>query len=63
MVVSYSQYLQSLENKVKEVSNLNESLRVQNENLKRRVNELEVEVCTLYFTLKCFSLEEKLMCV
>lgn len=37
------EYLQSLENKVKEVSNLNESLRVQNENLKRRVNELEVE--------------------
>ena len=47
-VVFSSQYLQSLENKVKEISNLNESLRVQNESLKRRVGELEVEVCTLY---------------
>jgi len=37
------EYLQSLENKVKEVSNLNESLRVQNESLKRRVGELEAE--------------------
>ncbi|XP_078357716.1 cyclic AMP-dependent transcription factor ATF-6 alpha-like isoform X2 [Oculina patagonica] len=37
------EYLQSLENKVKEISNVNESLRVQNESLKRRVNELEVE--------------------
>ena len=45
-VVFSSQYLQSLENKVKEISNLNESLRVQNESLKRRVGELEVEVCT-----------------
>lgn len=40
------QYLQSLESKVKEISNVNESLRVQNESLKRRVNELEVEVST-----------------
>lgn len=47
-VVFSPQYLQSLENKVKEISNLNESLRVQNESLKRRVGELEVEVCTLY---------------
>ena len=47
-VVFSPQYLQSLENKVKEISNLNESLRVQNESLKRRVGELEVEVCTVY---------------
>lgn len=39
------QYLQSLESKVKEISSLNESLRVQNESLKRRVGELEAEVC------------------
>ncbi|CAH3138334.1 unnamed protein product [Pocillopora meandrina] len=37
------EYLQSLETKVKEISNINESLRMQNEGLKRRVNELEVE--------------------
>lgn len=37
------EYLQSLENKVKEISNLNESLRVQNATLKKRVNELELE--------------------
>ncbi|PFX27867.1 cyclic AMP-dependent transcription factor ATF-6 beta-like isoform X1 [Stylophora pistillata] len=37
------EYLQSLESKVKEISNINESLRAQNEGLKRRVNELEVE--------------------
>lgn len=42
----FQQYLQSLESKVKEISSMNESLRVQNESLKRRVNELEVEVCT-----------------
>lgn len=35
--------MQSLENKVKEVSNLNDSLRAQNECLKRRINDLEVE--------------------
>lgn len=37
------EYLQSLESKVKEISSLNESLRVQNESLKRRVGELEAE--------------------
>ena len=30
---------------MKEISSLNESLRVQNESLKRRVGELEAEVC------------------
>jgi len=37
------EYMQSLENKVKEISNLNDSLRAQNECLKRRINDLEVE--------------------
>ena len=53
MMVS-QQYLQSLEGKVKEISGINESLRVQNESLKRRVNELEVEVSNL-FTCKHFT--------
>ena len=48
LYVVSQQYLQSLESKVKEISNLNESLRVQNETLKRRVSELEVEVCSKF---------------
>jgi len=51
--------MQSLENKVKEVSNLNDSLRAQNECLKRRINDLEVEVLNNFNNLVIYISCEK----
>lgn len=51
--------MQSLENKVKEISNLNDSLTAQNECLKRRISDLEVEVLNNFNNLViCLSCEK-----
>lgn len=55
--------MQSLENKVKEISNLNDSLRAQNECLKRRINDLEVEVLNNFNNLVIYLSSEKWLSV
>lgn len=55
--------MQSLENKVKEISNLNDSLTAQNECLKRRINDLEVEVLNNFNNLVIYLSSEKWLSV